>query len=450
MFTDVIFLSRLQFAVSTAFHFIFVPLSIGLALLVVLMETQYVRTRDREWKRQAWFWGRILAMNFILGVVTGITLEFQFGTNWSAYSKYVGDVFGPLLAIEVTTAFFLESTFLAVWVFGWRKLSARAHLVSIWAVLFGSLISAYWIIAANSWMQHPVGYAIRNGRAEITDFFAVVTQWAAVIAFAHTVTACLVLGGFFVLGVSALNLLRGREQQFFIRAIGVAAPIALIFSVLLIVEGHLSGEEVANMQPAKLAAMESHWQTGSHVPLSVLAWPDEENEGNIFEAIEIPGGLSFLSYSDFDAEVKGLKDFPPEDRPPVLISFLAFRLMVGIGTALPLIAGLAWLMRRRIAEPKLRPLRLLLAVSLPLPGLAILAGWALTEVGRQPWIVYGVMRTKDAVSPIAASQAAGSLVLLFLLFSVILIVGAFLIGRFALQGPPDADGPAFLQEGGRS
>ena len=443
MFTDVIFLSRLQFAVSTAFHFIFVPLSIGLALLVVLMETQYVRTRDREWKRQAWFWGRILAMNFILGVVTGITLEFQFGTNWSAYSKYVGDVFGPLLAIEVTTAFFLESTFLAVWVFGWRKLSARAHLVSIWAVLFGSLISAYWIIAANSWMQHPVGYAIRNGRAEITDFFAVVTQWAAVIAFAHTVTACLVLGGFFVLGVSALNLLRGR-------AIGVAAPIALIFSVLLIVEGHLSGEEVANMQPAKLAAMESHWQTGSHVPLSVLAWPDEENEGNIFEAIEIPGGLSFLSYSDFDAEVKGLKDFPPEDRPSVLISFLAFRLMVGIGTALPLIAGLAWLMRRRIAEPKLRPLRLLLAVSLPLPGLAILAGWALTEVGRQPWIVYGVMRTKDAVSPIAASQAAGSLVLLFLLFSVILIVGAFLIGRFALQGPPDADGPAFLQEGGRS
>jgi cytochrome d ubiquinol oxidase subunit I len=186
------------------------------------------------------------------------------------------------------------------------------------------------------------------------------------------------------------------------------------------------------------------------VPLSVLAWPDEENEGNIFEAIEIPGGLSFLSYSDSDAEVKGLKDFPPQDRPPVLISFLAFRLMVGIGTALPLIAGLAWLMRRRIAEPKLRPLRLLLAASLPLPWLAILAGWALTEVGRQPWIVYGVMRTKDAVSPIDASQAAGSLVLLFLLFSVTLIVGAFFIGRFALQGPPDADGPAFLQEGGRS
>ena len=271
-----------------------------------------------------------------------------------------------------------------------------------------------------------------------------------VIAFAHTVISCLTLGAFFVLGISAINIILGKGEAFFTRSIALAAPLALVFSILTAAGGHINGEEIAKIQPAKLAAMESHWETSSRVPIALLTWPDEKNEGNYIEAIKVPGLLSVMAFRDFNAEVKGLKEFPPEDRPPVLLSFLSFRLMVGIGTVMPGIALLAWFFRKRIAEKKLFPLRLLLAAALPLPWLAILAGWVLTEVGRQPWIVYGVMRTADAGSPITAGQALGSLVLLTILFSVVLAVGKIFIGRLAFSGPPGDDAPAFLREGGQS
>ncbi|MBI5247851.1 MAG: cytochrome ubiquinol oxidase subunit I, partial [Desulfomonile tiedjei] len=254
---DVITLSRLQFAVACYFHFLFVPLTLGLSILVAIMETQFVRTGDEEYKRMAKFWGKLFVINFALGVVTGITLEFQFGTNWSRYSKYVGDIFGSLLAIEASVAFFLESTFIGVWIFGWKKLSPKAHAACIWLVAAASNISAYWILVANSWMQHPVGYVIRNGRAELTDFWAVVTQPYAVWMFLHVLSGAYILAAFFVMGISSYHILRSRELSFFKRSFRIAATFALIFSIGELVIGDFHGKEMVKSQPLKAAATEA-------------------------------------------------------------------------------------------------------------------------------------------------------------------------------------------------
>ena len=325
---DVVMLSRLQFAVAVFFHFIFVPLTLGLSVILAWMETRYV-----FWKNQAKFWGKLFLINFTLGVVTGITLEFQFGTNWSRYSEYVGDIFGSLLAIEATVAFFLESTFLAVWHFGWERVGKKMHLAAIYIVAFAGNLSALWIILANGFMQNPVGYAINEsmGRAELTNFWDVVFNGYAWGMYAHTVIASWALGGFFVLGVSAWHLLRGSHKEFFQRSFRMAAPFTLILVLLLALSGDQQGKTVAHYQPAKLAALESHWETGRNVPFYLLAWPYEANEGNKVQALGIPGLLSWIAYGDANAEVKGLKDFAVQDRPPVLPTFLTFRLMVGLG-----------------------------------------------------------------------------------------------------------------------
>jgi len=430
---DVLSLSRLQFAAATMFHFIFVPLTLGLSVLVAVMETRFVRTGDETYRRMARFWGKLFLINFAIGVVTGITLEFQFGTNWSRYSAYVGDVFGALLAIEATLAFFLESTFVAVWAFGWKRLSPRAHAVAIWLVALSSNVSAFWILTANAWMQHPVGYAIRNGRAEVTDFLAVVTQSFALQSFAHTVSAAYVYSGFFVLAVSAWHLLRGREAAFFARSFRHGANFALGAALVVVLLGHLSGSEVAATQPAKLAAMESHWKTEAEAPMYLLAWPDEAGERNAFQALPVPGLLSLLAFHDSSATVQGLRDFPREDRPPVLLTWLSFRAMVGIGALILLAAVLAWLRR---ADPAASP-RLLRALlwALPLPMIAIQAGWMVTEVGRQPWIVYGVMKTADAVSRLATVQVGTSLAAFLLVYGVLGAVAISLLVRYARTGP---------------
>ena len=263
---DVLMLSRLQFAGATFFHFLFVPLTLGLSILIAIMETVYVRTGDEDYRRMAKFWGKIFIINFAVGVVTGITLEFQFGTNWSRYSKYVGDIFGSLLAIEATLAFFLESTFLAVWIFGWNRLSPKLHCLCIWLVAFASNLSAVWILIANAWMQHPVGFVLRNGRAELIDFLAVVTQPFAFQIFFHTVSGAYILAGFFVMGISAYHLLRKQETAFFTKSFRLALTFALIFSVAEVVQGHIHGGEVAKIQPTKLAAMESLWDTQADAP----------------------------------------------------------------------------------------------------------------------------------------------------------------------------------------
>ncbi|MFZ5787803.1 MAG: cytochrome ubiquinol oxidase subunit I [Acidobacteriota bacterium] len=433
---DVLTLSRLQFAVATYFHFLFVPLTLGLSMLVAIMQTVWYRTGDEDYKRMTKFWGKLFLINFAIGVVTGITLEFQFGTNWSRYSAFVGDIFGSLLAIEATAAFFLESTFIAVWFFGWERLSKKAHLASIWLVAIASNLSAFWILVANAWMQSPVGYTIRNGRAELTDFFAVITQKFAMLEFVHTLGGAYITAGFFVLGISAWHLLRKRHVAFFTKSFRLAAVWALVFSLFEVAQGHMNAEILGSKQPIKLAAMEAQWETQSGAPMNLVQWPDEENERNAVQALAVPKALSLLAHYDAGAEVVGLKSVPKEDRPPVLATFLSFRAMVGL--AFLVIALSAWAVIRRHAPTDSPLLLKVLPWAIPLPYLANELGWTVAEVGRQPWIVYGIMRTSDAVSPLATSQVAISALAFVVVYTLLGLADFYLLFKFARQGPKTA------------
>ncbi|WP_243382488.1 cytochrome ubiquinol oxidase subunit I [Geothrix alkalitolerans] len=433
---DVLALSRLQFAVATYFHFLFVPLTLGLSMLVALMETQYVRTGDEDYKRMAKFWGKLFLINFAVGVVTGLTLEFQFGTNWSRYSAYVGDIFGSLLAIEATAAFFLESTFIAVWHFGWEKLSKKAHVTAIWLVAIASNLSAFWILVANAWMQHPTGFVLRNGRAELADFVAVITQRFAILEFIHTLGGAYLTAGFFVLGISAWHLIRKHETAFFQKSFRLAAAWTLIFALFEIAQGHMNAEILSTAQPTKLAAMEAHWETGRNVPMHLLAWPDAKGERNAMQSLSVPSGLSLLATYSTGGEVKGLKDYPASERPPVLPVFLSFRAMVGLGV-LFLALGLWAFLKRHHIEEQPRFLKVL-PWLIPLPYLANELGWTIAELGRQPWIVYGLMKTSDAVSPLATSQVGTSLAAFFLVYALLGAVDFYLLFTFARKGPDAA------------
>lgn len=430
---DVVLLSRLQFAAATMFHFLFVPLTLGLSILVAWMETQWVRTGDEAYLRMTKFWGKIFLINFALGVVTGITLEFQFGTNWSRYSAYVGDIFGSLLAIEASAAFFLESTMLGVWIFGWKKLSAKAHATVMWLVAFASSLSAIWILTANAWMQHPVGYTIRDGRAEVTRFLDVVTNPFAILEILHTLSGAYILSAFFVMGVSAWYLLKKQHIDFFHRSFRMALMFGAVFSLFSVVQGDIHGSDVARKQPAKLAAMEAHWETQKRAPLILFAWPDQEKEKNVIEFGKIPGVVSLLALRDINAEVKGLKDFPKEDRPPVLLTSFAFKGMVGLGFYFVLVTLIGLYLRNRLLDSP-RYLKIMM-FSLPLPYIANELGWIVTEVGRQPWIVYGLMKTANAASPIAVSQVATTLAAFVLVYGLLGLVGVFLVVRHIRKGP---------------
>ena len=430
---DALWLSRLQFAMATMFHFIFVPLTLGLAILVAIIETKYVLTKDEDYKRMAKFWGKLFLINFALGVVTGITLEFQFGTNWSKYSEYVGDVFGSLLAIEASVAFFLESTFVAVWIFGWEKLSPKFHCLSIWLVAIASNISAIWILLANGFMQNPVGYVIRNGRAELADFMAVVTNpfgWQQIF---HTLSSAYVLAGFFILGISSYHLLKKREFEFFKKSFHLASIWTFIFAIFLIFQGHIHGTEVAHKQPTKLAAMESLWKTKKYAPMYVFVIPDEKKQRNKLELLPLPGVLSFLSYHKLSAEVKGLLDFPEDLRPPVLPTFLSFRIMVVLGFLLLVLSFYAWKARKKLEQtPKILKI---LPWAIPLPYIAMEAGWIVAEVGRQPWIVYGMLKTADAVSRVSGPQVYFSFWMLTILYTFLGAVDIYLLFKYAKKGP---------------
>jgi cytochrome d ubiquinol oxidase subunit I len=430
---DVLLGSRLQFAVAAMFHFLFVPLTLGLSFLTAIFQTLWLKTGDEDYKRAARFWGKLFLINFGLGVVTGITLEFQFGTNWRFYSQYVGDVFGPLLAIEATLAFFLESTFIAVWWFGWGRISPKINTLAIWLTAIASNISALWILLANGWMQHPVGYVIRNGRAELESFAAVITNSFGWWEFLHVVPSAYVLSGFFVLGVAAWHILRKNELSLFKKSFKIAAIWTLIFSLYLIVEGHIHGAEVAKTQPTKLAAMEALWETEKGAPWILFAIPDEENERNIVEIGKIPKILSLLAFHDPDAEVKGLKEWPKEERPPVGLTYWSFRIMVGLGFLFGLLSILAFLKRNNPEQsPKL--LRALI-LNIPLPYIAAQTGWIVAEVGRQPWIVYGVMKTKEAVSPISAVQIGVSLPAFIIVYGILGIICFWLMIYHIRKGP---------------
>ena len=434
---DVLMLSRLQFAAAIFFHFLFVPLTLGLSVMVAIMETRYVRTGDEIYLKMTKFWGKLFLINFAIGVVTGITLEFQFGTNWSRYSEFMGDIFGALLAIEALGFFFLESVLLGVWIFGWRKISKKAHATVMWLIVFATTGSSVWIITANAWMQHPVGYVIRNGRAELESFAAVALNPFGILMFIHMVSAAYILSAFFVMGISAYHLLKKQNVEFFTKSFRIALTFGLIFSFVEIFEGHLHGSDIAETQPAKLAAMDSHWETSKNAPIYLFSFPDEANEKNSIEIGPIPGMLSLLAFHSMDAEVKGLKDFPPDERPPVLITFASFKIMVGLGFYFALVTSIGWLRRNRLMESPWY-LKLML-YSIPLPYIAILLGWTVAEVGRQPWIVYGVMKTADAVSRIAASQVAVSLAAFILVYGLLGAAAFYLIIKNARKGPePEA------------
>jgi cytochrome bd ubiquinol oxidase subunit I len=434
---DVLMLSRLQFAAATFFHFLFVPLTLGLSVMVAIMETRYARSGDEIYLKMTKFWGKLFLINFAIGVVTGITLEFQFGTNWSRYAEFMGDIFGSLLAIEALGFFFLESILLGVWIFGWRKISKKAHAIVMWLIAFASTGSAVWILTANAWMQHPVGYVIRNGRAELENFAAVALNPFGILMFFHMVSAAYILSAFFVMGISAYHLLKKQHVEFFTKSFRIALVFGLIFSFFEIIEGHLHGSDLAKKQPAKLAAMDSHWETSKNAPIYLFSFPDEANERNYIEIGPMPGMLSLLAFHSTDAEVKGLKDFPPDERPPVLITFASFKIMVGLGFYFALVTSIGWLRRNRLMESSwyLK----LMVYSIPLPYIAILLGWTVAEVGRQPWIVYGIMKTADAVSPIAASQVAVSLAAFILVYGILGIAAFYLIIKNARKGPePEA------------
>jgi cytochrome d ubiquinol oxidase subunit I len=435
---DVLLLSRLQFAAATMFHFLFVPLTLGLSILVAWMETQYVRTGDETYLAMTKFWGKLFLINFALGVVTGITLEFQFGTNWSRYSSYVGDIFGSLLAIEATAAFFLESTFVGVWVFGWKKLSKTAHAVVMWLVAGATNLSAVWILIANSWMQEPVGFAIRNGRAELTDFAAVVFNKFGILTILHTLPAAYILSAFFIMGISAYHLLKKQHIDFFTRSFKTGLTFGLIFSIFIAVEGDLHAVHVTKTQPEKLAAMEAHWETSTNAPIHLIAIPSQEAEENLIQIGTIPGVLSFLGYHDVNAEVKGLRDFPKEERPPVFLTFVSFRLMVALGVYFIIMTIIGFVKRNRLMESP-GYLKLMMW-SIPLTYLGVEFGWLVAEIGRQPWIVYRLMRTAPAVSPIDTIQVASTLIAFILVYGLLGAVDFYLLAKYARKGPTSETG----------
>jgi len=436
---DVVMLSRLQFAVTAAFHFIFVPLTLGLGILVAYMETKYVRTGDEMYLRMTKFWGKLFLINFALGIVTGITLEFQFGMNWAEYSKYVGDIFGSLLAIEATVAFFLESTFIGIWIFGWKKVSKGMHAACMWIVAIASNISALWILLANGWMQNPVGYVINNGRAEMVDFIALITNPYGIMKFFHTVLSGYVVAAFFVMGIAAWHILRKNELRFFKTSFKMAATFGLVSALLVFVTGDHHTVQVVKTQPAKFAAMESVWETQKAAPYHLIVLPDEKNEKNSAEALGIPKLMSLLARHDTEGEIKGLKEFPKELRPPVTLTFLSFRTMAAMGMLFMLLALMAWLISRKDRlESWPRFLRIML-YAIPLPYIACQIGWIVAEVGRQPWIVYGMLKTSDAVSTaVTAGQVWMSLAGFTLLYGFLAAVDLYLIVKYAKLGPEES------------
>jgi cytochrome d ubiquinol oxidase subunit I len=443
VFMEVELLSRIQFAGMVAFHYLFPPLSIGLGLILVMMEATYLRTRSEKLLEMTKFWTRIFGLIFAMGVASGIVMEFQFGTNWAAYSRYVGDVFGSALAAEGIFAFFLESGFLAVVLFGWDKVKPVTHFFSTCMVCLGAHFSAIWIIVANSWQQTPAGYHIvtHNGqaRAEVTDFWAVVFNPSSVDRLVHVTLGAYMAGAFFVASVSAFYLLKGRHREVSVISLKIALVVAVVASSLQLLSGHRSALIVAEHQPAKLAAMEGHFETRSNAPIHPFGWVDEENERVI--GLKIPNGLSLLRHHDAAGEVIGLDEFEKEDRPPLQLTFQSFHVMVAMGGLIILVGwwGMFLWWRGTLFDPSrwMTKVYLLVVVfSVLLPQVANQTGWIAAEVGRQPWIVYGELRTSDAHSAVVdANQVIFSLCLFGAIYLLLFILFIFLLDRKIRQGP---------------
>ncbi len=444
---SVLDIARWQFGITTVYHFLFVPLSIGLAVLVACLQTAWLRTGRTAYLRATRFWGKLFLINFAMGVVTGIVQEFQFGMNWSDYSRFVGDVFGAPLAIEGLLAFFLEATFLGLWIFGWDRLPRRVHLACIWVVAVGTMLSAYFILAANSWMQHPVGFAydpVRD-RAVLTDFVAVLTNPTMLVAYPHTIAAALLTGGMVMIAVSAWHLARGRDREVFRPSLRLGLVVSLLASLGVLVSGDLQSRLMTQQQPMKMAAAEALYQTAGPAPFSLFTIGTLDG-GRPLYSLEVPRVLSVLATGNPDGQVEGINDLqaqyteqygPGDYRPNIPVTYWTFRLMVGLAGVMLLVSVVGLWLTRRGRLPSNRRLWLAGVAAASLPFLANTAGWIFTEMGRQPWTVFGQLRTADSVSPgVDVGSALTSLLVLTVLYGVLAVIEGALLLRVVRAGPP--------------
>ncbi|HEY2947704.1 MAG TPA: cytochrome ubiquinol oxidase subunit I [Micromonosporaceae bacterium] len=461
---DTLDLARWQFGVTTVYHFLFVPITIGLAFLVAGVQTAWLRTGNERWLRLTKLYGKLFLINFAMGVVTGIVQEFQFGMNWSDYSRFVGDIFGAPLAIEALLAFFLESTFLGLWIFGWDRLPKRIHLACIWAAAIGALLSAYFILAANSWMQHPVGFRFNptTGRAELTDFPAVLTNKVTLVTFPHTVAGAFLTAGALVAAVALWHLVRRRETATpadtaaFRSALRLGAWTTLVAAAAVAVTGDIQGKIMTDVQPMKMAAAEALYHTERPASFSVLTVGTLDGSQEVF-AVKLPRVLSFLATGSFDGRVQGIDDLqaqyaaaygPGSYTPIIPATYWSFRLMIGFGALAALVAlWMLWAARRGRTPGS----RWLLRAGLVLPLLPLAAnsfGWIFTEMGRQPWVVFGQMRTANGVSPsVSTGEVAASLAVFTLLYGALAVIEVGLLLRYARAGLPDVTPPAEAEPG---
>ena len=445
-------LARWQFGITTVYHFLFVPLTIGGAFFVAGFQTAWVRTGNPRYLQLTKFFGKLFLINFAMGVVTGIVQEFQFGMNWSVYSRFVGDVFGAPLAMEGLLAFFLESTFLGLWIFGWDRLPKKLHLATIWAAAFGTMISAYFILAANAWMQHPVGYTIdpETGRAVLNDIGAVLFQNTAVIAFFHTMFACAITAGAAVVGIAGYKLMKNRQIEVFRPAMKASAIVILLAAVGLMVTGDMDAKIMVQQQPMKMAAAEGLYETAANAPFSILSVGDLSG-AEATRLIEVPGLTSYLATGSFDGTVQGVNNLQAEYQqtygpgnysPYVPVTYWGFRLMIGLGLLAALFALWSLWRFRGKREPKPGPMSKLYVLGATLIVLAPLgansAGWIFTEMGRQPWIVFGQQQTASAVSPLVSSLEVWITMLGFtLVYLVLAIIEVRLLLTYIRRGAPE-------------
>jgi len=440
---DVEILARIQFAFTIAFHYIYPPLSIGLGLVMVFMEGMYLRTGKKMYEDMTRFWLKIFALTFGIGVATGIVMEFEFGTNWAGYSRYVGDVFGSALAAEGIFAFALESGFLGVLLFGWNRVSKRVHFLSTIMVTLGAMFSAIWIVVANSWQQTPAGFHIvgegMQARAEITDFWAMVMNPSSLERITHVWIGAFLAGAFLVMSVHAYYILKGRHVELSKKAFRIALLIAAVSALLQLFTGHQSAEVVAEYQPAKLAAMEGHYDSLEVADLYILGWVDEQQKKTF--GIKIPGGLTYLLHQNFETPVRGLNAIPEEDQPDLINAvFQTYHIMVGIGMFLIALTLFSLYLLWRKALFKNRLMMWIFVPGVLLPQVANQFGWYTAEMGRQPWVVYGHLRTSQALSEtVTANHVMFSLILFTLIYTLLFALFIYLLNRKIKHGPEDPE-----------
>jgi cytochrome bd ubiquinol oxidase subunit I len=453
---DALDLARWQFGITTVYHFLFVPLTIGLSFLVAGLQTAWVRTGGERWLRLTRFYGKLLMINVAVGVVTGIVQEFQFGMNWSDFSRFAGDVIGAPLALEALLAFFLESTFLGLWIFGWDRLPRKVHLACIWATAAGSALSAYVILAANSWMQHPVGYRLdpQTGRAQLTDFWALLTNKVTLITVPHTLAGCFLVAGALVVAVAVWQL-RHRGDPAFRSALRLGGWTTLVSAAALALTGDTQGKIMTDVQPMKMAAAEALYHTEQPASFSLLTIGSLDGRHELF-AVKLPWLLSFLATGHFDGQVQGINDLqaqyaaaygPGSYTPIIPVTYWGFRAMIGLGMLAAAIAAWALWAHRGGRTPSSRWLTRACLVLPLLPLAANSAGWVFTEMGRQPWLAFGQLRTAAGVSPgVSTAAVVTSLTVFTLLYAALAVIEARLLVKYAKAGLPAAAAPSDQDE----